>query len=54
MSGKYFGGDPCNGCPLHEVCDTGDCGARYDLTDDMSALADLWQPKSRLALVVSF
>ena len=54
MSGRYFGGNPCNGCPLYEVCDAGECGARYDLMDDMSALDGQWQPKSRKALVVAF
>lgn len=45
MSGKFYGGDPCNGCPLREVCDKDECGARYDLMDDMGALDGLWSPK---------
>lgn len=54
MSGKFYWGNPCNDCPLQGYCDGDDCGVRYDLTDDMSALADQWQPKSRKALVVDF
>ena len=45
MSGKFFGGDPCNGCPLREVCDSDECGRRYDLKDNMAKLDGLWSPK---------
>ena len=45
MSGKFYGGDPCNGCPLYEVCDAGECGRRYDLKDDMGKLDGFWSPK---------
>ena len=45
MSGKFYGGDPCNGCPLREVCDSDECGRRYDLKDDMGKLDGFWSPK---------